>query len=387
MSKHKEARASEIERLVRRAATSSGVITLGGGLPAESQFPRSALAASFLRVVTRHNPSALQYGWAEGLAPLREWIARRLRARGASVSADDVIVTNGAQQAIAIAADLLVRPGQAIAVEPETYPAALDLFRARRLKVVSLGHGRASYVLPLVGNPGGRPLSSEARAAVARGSSPIIEDDAYGELRFISKAPPLFLAERRSRTFYVGTLSKTLCPGLRVGWLIPPASRRKGALRLKASGDLQANSLTQAVAEDYLARTDYDERLSQLRRFYGARAERLAAAVHRWLPGWRFQYPEGGFSLWLTTDAHVDEARFLKAAIAEGVSFDVGSMFEAQPSTANTDQPTRLRLCFSFVRAQDLATGVRRLATAWNRVARSARSKRRRPEGRRGEQG
>lgn len=362
-----EARAA-IEQLVRRAATSRGLISLGGGLPSERQFPKEALAASFVRVLGAHGSAPLQYGWAEGQETLRTWIAARMRARGAKVEADDIIVTNGAQQAISIATRLLLRSGDAIATEPATYPAALELFRERRLAVVPLGGGQASYVMPTISNPRGGRLTAAQQAVLVASNTPIIEDDAYGELRFAPRGAPPLLARLRERTFHVGTFSKTVCPGLRVGWLVAPRSHRTAARRAKQNDDLQANSLAQAVMDDYLAHTDYDQRLARLRRFYQARAERLAAAFERWLPSWRFRFPQGGFSLWLEADGVVDERLLLETAIKEGVSFDVGSTFQA--AAAQSGSPLRLRACYSYVDVGELATGVRRLARAWHRATR-----------------
>lgn len=352
------------EERARRASVSPGVINLGGGLPSEAQFPRKELAASFLRVVSAPRSAALQYGWAEGQASLRARIAARLNARGARVAPDDVLITNGAQQALSLATQLISRRGGTIGVEAATYPAALDLFRQRGITPVSLEAGRAHYVMT-VSNPLGQPLAPEARAAVLAAPGAIIEDDAYGDLLFTGKSPPLLLAESPERTYHIGTFSKTLCPGLRVGWLVAPPSRRDRARRLKEAEDLQANSLSQAVVSDFLAHDAFEERLAVLRRFYRARAGRLARAVRRALPSWEFQFPAGGFCLWIQADARADERRFLEAALREGVSFDAGSSFEPR---RRANQPARLRLCFSFEAPARFEDGARRLARAWARV-------------------
>jgi 2-aminoadipate transaminase len=324
---------------------------------------------------------ALQYGWVEGQEPLRKLVAQRLVARGARVQADDVIITNGAQQAISIAVQLVTGAGDSIGVQPASYPAALDLFRARKLALSTLEKGRASYVMPGVGNPDGRALPAKTRAALLSGRRPIIEDDAYGELRFSpTPGPPLLLNEQPARTYHVGTFSKTLCPGLRVGWLVVPPRRRAHALRLKQNDDLQSNSLSQAVLADYLAHNDFDARLVALRRLYRRRAQRLAEAVQKALPGWRFNFPEGGFCLWIEADAAVDETRFLELALAEGVTFDGGSAFHAQPVA---HRATHLRLCFSFEDPARFREGVARLARAWRRAQRQTSRKTSRPASRR----
>ena len=341
------------------------MINLGGGLPSDLQFPKKALAASFLRVLAEHSSSALQYGWAEGQQALRQHIAARLNARGADVVADDVIITNGAQQAISIAVELLLRPGDAVGVEDESYPAALAMFRRRGLSLAPLGRGRACYVMPSLNNPAGRVMGEDGRRKLVARRVPIIEDDAYGDLVFSSPAGRPLLADVPSRTYHVGTFSKTLCPGLRVGWLIVPAKQRRRALRIKESEDLQANSLGQAVVADLLAHDDFEARLATIRRFYRARAVRLATAVRRRLPSWRFEFPAGGFSLWLATDAPVDELAFLEAALDAGVAFDVGSTFQRAQQTGSC---AHLRLCFSFTPANTFPEGIARLAKVWRRI-------------------
>jgi 2-aminoadipate transaminase len=366
----------QLDELQRRAAADPRVIGLAGGLPNKGQFPRRALARSFLRAVRQAGTPALQYGWPEGSERLRAFVADRLRARGADVVATDVLITSGAQQAIAIALELTCRAGDRVAVDAETYPAALDLLRARRLRPVAradaLDGARAAYAMPALGNPRGLALDAAARGALLGSALPIIEDDAYADLRFDGPAPRPLLADAPGRVFHVGTLSKTLCPGLRIGWLVAPRRLRRRALVLKQGDDLQASSLAQAVVEQYLAGgadgpgTDFDARLVRLRRFYWRRAALLARALRRHLPGWRFAAPEGGFAIWAEADAVVDDVALLERALAAGVSFDPGSAF--RPSSAG--KPTAMRLCFSLAPATALDEGVRRLAAAWRRARR-----------------
>jgi 2-aminoadipate transaminase len=353
-----------IETLQRKAAADAGVIGLGGGLPADAQFPRKALVAAFLEALSSAGLPALQYGWPEGLASLREKIARRLNGRGMNVGPDDVIITNGAQQAIALSLELVCRPGQRIGVDAETYPAALDLFRSRGLRPhAGPGAFEALYSTPALANPRGTSLDGAARAQLLARRLPILEDEAYAELRFDGALAPPLAATAPQRVFLIGTFSKTLCPGLRVGWLVPPPRYRRRALRLKHDSDLQSNSLAQAIVDHVLAHDDFDERLVRLRRFYRRRASRLAAALKRHLPSWRFRFPEGGFTIWAEADDVVDEARFLAHATRHGVSFDPGSMFRADARTT----PTAVRLSFAAAPGPELEEAVRRLARAWSR--------------------
>lgn len=355
------------DALKRRAADTPGLISFAGGLPAPGEFPRAKLAASFVRALQNPSCPALQYGWPEGDEDLRAWIAGQLRRRGAQVARDDVIVTSGAQQAVSLAAQLLRGPRARMGVDRESYPGALDLFRELGATVVDDGsHVDAHYLMPAVSNPRGRKLSRSDRARVLSTLRPIIEDDAYADLSFDGTAPRPLLAEAPDRVFHVGTFSKTLCPGLRIGWLVPPRSLRAEILQLKQADDLQAASLPQAVLEDYLRTEDFDQRLVRLREFYGRRADRMERALRKHLPGWRFDPPAGGFAIWVEPDAEPNEAFLLAAAIEHGVAFDPGSLFRAHGAVS----PFALRLCFSSVACdEDLDEGVRRLARCWAEVA------------------
>lgn len=353
----------------RLAAARPSVIALGGGLPADALFPRASLARAFVRAMREPTATALQYAWPEGRERLRAFIAARLRARGAAVGADEVIVTSGAQQALAIAAQLLIRRGEAVLTDAETYPAALDLFRTRGGRPRApcdgssdAGDVRCCYVMPAIGNPRSRGMSAEARRALIARDIDIIEDDAYAELRFDGRVPPPLIAAERARVWHVGTFSKTLCPGLRVGWLVPPPAWRERALELKHASDLQSSSLGQTILELFLDTDDFESRLERARRFYAARATRLWRALKRWLPGWRAEAAEGGFALFAESDEPGDDAALLEIATAHGVSFDPGRIF--RPDEAET--PLALRLCFSSARAAELDEGVRRLARAWD---------------------
>jgi 2-aminoadipate transaminase len=356
-----------LDRLLRKRATAPNVLGLSGGLPAHIQFPRRQLVASFLRVIK--DSDALQYGWPEGMPRLREQIAQRLQARGARLAAEDVLVTNGAQQAIAIAAQLACKAGDRIGVDRETYPSALDLFRSQGLSPVVDPSARVAYAMPAVGNPGGRTLTAEARYdLIARLDRIVIEDDAYAELSFSGPPGPPLMAEAPSRTLHIGTVSKTLCPGLRVGWLVVPPRYRTRARRLKQANDLQAGGLAQSVVSDFMAHDDLDRRLVRLRRFYRARCHRLLEALARHAPFWRFETPIGGFSVWVETDAEAAEEAFLAGALDEGVSFDPGSSFRP----GETSSPLAFRLCYSATDVEQFDEAVRRLVRAWRRIQRPA---------------
>ena len=370
--------AAAIDALQRRAAADPRVTGLAGGLPAEAQFPKRALALSFLRALRKTGAPALQYGWVEGSETLRALVARRLRARGATTRDDEVIITSGAQQAIAIALELLSRAGDRVAVDAETYPAALELMRARRrVPVTDARRARLIYAMPAISNPRGLPLDAAGRRSLLAGDLPIIEDDAYAELQFAGPPPRPLIADAPGRVLHVGTFSKTLSPGLRIGWLVTPPRLRRRALRIKQASDLQASSLTQAILEDYLTGGDhgapapFDQRLVGLRRYYRARAAALARALRAHLPDWRFQAPQGGFAIWAEAGGpgagrRIDEVAFLKAAVAARVVFDPGSLFRASAASS----PLGIRLCFSTARPVEFEPAMRRLARVYRRACR-----------------
>lgn len=356
-----------LDALLRRAAATPGTIGFAGGLPSARQFPRRGMIAAFVGAVAPPEAAALQYGWPEGEATLRAWIATRLRGRGAPVAPEDVIVTSGAQQAIALAVQLTCRRGDRVAVDPESYAAALQLFRGRGLEpTTTLTGACAAYVMPALANPRGGSLGQAARERLHRARIPVIEDDAYADLPFGGAVPPPLLAQDRRRVFHVGTFSKTLCPGLRVGWLVPPPHLLRRALARKSEADLQANGLAQAILADFLGRTDFDARLRSLRRYYGRKARRLVDAVRRRVPSWRVAMPEGGFSVWVETDVAADEGAFLARAVDAGTSFDPGSWFRADAAVA----PLAFRLSFSAVDDDRIDEGVARLARAWRGASR-----------------
>jgi 2-aminoadipate transaminase len=339
-----------VTELQKQAAARPDVIGLAGGLPADELLPRAALARC-LAEVTASRDDALQYGWPEGTEQLRHWIAARLAARGAAIDPECIIVTAGAQQALAIAARLL---GGAIAVGDATYAAAIDAFIRSGAQVVASG-GTARYVIHGVSNPHGVELAD--RDALLASSEPLIVDEAYAELRFDGATPRPLLADAPDRTWHVGTISKTIAPGLRVGWLIPPAPHHAAALELKSAADLQTSSLSQAALARLLATTDYDALLARARAAYAERAAALSEALHRHAPSLRFREPEGGFSLWIETDRTGDDIALLRAMLDAGVMVDPGSAFCPGPR-----ETIAVRASYSNAAPCRLAEAARRLA-------------------------
>lgn len=341
--------------LQKQAAERDDVLGLAGGLPADELLPKDELARA-LAEVTSSREDALQYGWPEGVEQLRHWIAKRLAARGADVNPGRVIITAGAQQALAIVGSLA--KGHTIAVGDATYPAAIDAFTRAGARTVARD-GDLHYLIVGVSNPQGVPGDERL------GDTPVIVDEAYAELRFDGALPPLLLADAPDRVWHLGTISKTLAPGLRVGWLVPPPAAHEAALDLKHAADLQTASLSQAALARLLATLDYDAFVARARAVYESRAAALVEGLRRHAPALRFAEPEGGFSIWIETAERGDEVALLRAALAEGVMIDPGSAFRPTPSDT-----IAFRLSYSHVVPEQLDEGARRIAKMWERFVR-----------------
>jgi 2-aminoadipate transaminase len=356
-------RTRTIDGLLRGAAEREGVISFAGGLPDSETFPHKALAQAASDSVAGGS-EALQYTWPEGRLPLRTLIASRMRNRGAMVQPEDIIITNGAQDALALAMEVIGT--LEVQVSRVTYPGALDIFEGAQCAADSRRAQPVSYVMPVVSNPTGSTMTRDERATCLQ-SQVIIEDDAYAELLFSGPPPRPLLADAPDRVYFIGTFSKTLCPGLRVGWLIAPARMRTKVLALKATRDLQACGLSQALVERLLALPEFEPRLEKLRAHYRQRCDRLIdALVH--VPGLRFSMPKGGFSVWVETELPGSDASWLYAALENGVAFDPGRLFQAE---ADPGKPLAMRLSFSSVPIDQIAAGVARL----DKTLRSSRTR------------
>lgn len=360
---------TEHDRRLRVAAANPKVISFAGGLPDPALFPRRELTRAFIDTVNRRSCAGLQYGWPEGSAQLRCYVAERLVERGAHVEPDQVVITSGAQQAIFVVLHAALRRGATIGFEDESYPGALDAARAFGARLADIDEpANAYYLMPSLSNPRGCSLAAGARSALllrARNARAyLIEDDAYAETRFSASPLRPLLADAPERVFHIGTLSKTLCPGLRVGWVVPPKRFLRRILRAKQNNDLQANGLSQALVEGYLSQGGFEAHKQRARRNYRRRARRLSRALRHHLPWLRFDEPEGGFSLWLATDLHSSEEAVFDAAVREGVSLDMGRAFcRVAPKKLS------FRLCYSAVPEREIEEGVQRLARALQRVA------------------
>lgn len=361
-------------REILKVAERPDVLSFAGGLPAPELFPVEALARAHQRVFEREPGKALQYGVTEGHGPLKTWIAERMRGRGIVTSPETLLITNGSQQGIDLVARVLLEPGDTVLVENPTYLAALQVFAASQARVVPLGDDfeasvrehapKLIYLVSDFGNPSGAcwPLADRLSllAAAARHGVPVLEDDPYSELRFAGDAlPPLAALDTHGVVIYLSTFSKTLAPGMRLGWLHGPVELVRAATVAKQPADLHTSTLSQRAAAALFEDFDFDAHLTRIRVAYSERCEAMERALRRYLPQARWRTPEGGLFFWVRLPEGVnDDALFLRA-VEQKVAFVPGNAFFVGP-----ERHGFIRLNFSNRPPELIDEGLRRLGAA-----------------------
>lgn len=376
----RQLRPSTIREILKVTAQPE-IISFAGGLPAPELFPIDDVRAAADHVLTTMGPASLQYGPSEGFMPLREWIAEEVSRRGIRATATDVLVTNGSQQVLDLVGKLFLNPGDYVLTENPTYLAAIQAFQtleAKFMPVPTDEHGlipdaipelvakyrpKFLYTIPNFQNPTGVTLVGERRAALARIAAEhnllIVEDDPYGKLRYRgAEVPPIKHWDEANRVLYVSTFSKTIAPGLRLGWVIAPAEIFSQLLILKQASDLHTSSFDQRVAHSFLAQNDQEIHLNRIREAYGSRFDVMDAALKAEMPdGYVWTRPEGGMFLWITGPASLDGVELLQRAIKHKVAFVPGRDFF--PTEAGSNY---LRLNYSNSTPERIREGVARIA-------------------------
>lgn len=363
---------SSLIREILAAAQRPEVMSFAGGLPAQAMLPQVEWQAMPV--------SMGQYGMSEGEPELREAIAREARAIGVPCEASQVLIVSGSQQTLDLAAKLFIDPGTKVLVEAPTYLAALQpfqLFGADCLAVPQEADGPQldalreqlaqkpafGYLIPTFQNPSAVRYSEARRDAVAalfdEYGVPLIEDEPYRELVFDGgSATPIVSRLRKASWIYTGTVSKTLLPGLRVGFLIATPDLFPLLLRLKQAADLHTNRIGQWQALQWLGTQQYREHLAELRDFYRVRRDAMQSALLEHfaeLADW--QIPQGGLFFWLKLKQPLDTRTLLQPALAENVAFMPGEPFFVDPEQNHG----YLRLNFSHVAPERLGEGLQRL--------------------------
>jgi 2-aminoadipate transaminase len=366
-------------REILKVAEQPDVLSFAGGLPAPELFPAEAIAEAAASVLATEPSSALQYGVTEGHAPLREWVAARFTGQGVPTRADDILITHGSQQGIDLVARAFLDRGDRVVVEDPTYLAALQAFslcEAVPVPVASDDDGLCTealgeldgaeapslvYVVPTFQNPTGRSLAASRRRdlvrwATARGV-PILADEPYADIRFAGEPLPPLVAFDQDLVIQLGTFSKTLAPGLRIGWIRASEPIRKRLTTLKQASDLHTSTLNQRIIARLLETFDFEGHLGRVRETYRARHGAMHLALQEWMPkGTAWTRPEGGLFVWLSLPPGVHDLDVFQAAIARKVAVVPGSPFFVTPQPRG-----HLRLSFGNRSEAHIASGLRTL--------------------------
>lgn len=368
-------------REILKVAERPGIMSMAGGLPSPLTFPVEAIREACNRVLTDAPGPALQYAASEGYLPLREWVAARLSRPGYTVAPDQVLVTTGSQQGLELMAKAFIDAGAPIAVEQPTYLGALQAYEPYEPTYVSLSSDdegptadsvaslptrapgtRFAYLLPNFQNPTGHVYSEarrEAIVAVARERGlPLVEDNPYGDLWY-DEAPPRPLAARHPQgVLYLGSFSKVLAPGLRLGYVVSPGALYPKLLQAKQAADLHTSILNQRIVYEVLRTGMLDDHVPTIRARYRAQRDAMEAALEKHLTGIaRWIKPVGGMFFWLELREGLDAMALLPKAVEAGMAYVPGAAFYAQSPRANT-----LRLSFVTVSPEKIEQGIAALA-------------------------
>jgi 2-aminoadipate transaminase len=373
-----------IIREILKVTEQPGIISLAGGLPSPDSFPIDAMREATARVLRDTPREALQYASSEGLPALREWVAAMLRGHGQQVDAGQVLITTGSQQGLDLVGKVLVDPGSRVAVESPTYLGALQAFVPYEPVFTAVDcdddgplpealhtaeGARFLYLLPNFQNPSGRCMSEARRAAVvARAQAlnlPLVEDNPYGDLWFDAPPPPPLAARWPDGTVYLGSFSKVLAPGLRLGYVVAPAPLVPKLLQAKQAADLHTPGFNQRVVHEVIRDGFLDTHVPTIRARYQAQRDAMRAALEAHMPaGCHWTVPTGGMFFWVELPAGVDAIALLPKAVANGVAFVPGSAFFAEQARANT-----MRLSFVTVPPEQIERGIRALAETLKEAA------------------
>ncbi len=383
-------RASEIRELLK-LLDQPDILSFAGGIPDPGLFPAEQIQAGYDAILADPALSrqALQYSVSEGYLPLRQWIAERMTRDGMPCEPHNIMLTAGSQQALDLIGKLFVSPGDTVVVARPTYLGALQAFNGyepayrdlpegalQAPESTDLPHGALGYFVPDFANPTGVSLTLEEREGVLALADALdmtlVEDAAYRELRFIGESTPTLLALDiaraghidNARTMLLGTLSKTLSPALRIGWVCGPKAVIEKLVLLKQGADLHVSTINQMVAHRAVSE-GYDQHLHRLRGAYGAKGRVMLAALERTMPeGVTWSRPEGGMFVWIDLPEGIDGAALLARAIEEErVAFVPGAPFYAEVQKANA-----IRLSYSLPTDAQIEEGVERIARLIRKV-------------------
>jgi DNA-binding transcriptional MocR family regulator len=376
--------ASEVRALFA-VASRPEVVSLAGGMPFVRALPQDLVSDALDRVMRDSGPTALQYGSGQGVPALREQILEIMALEGISASSDDVVVTTGSQQALDLVAKLFIDPGDVILAEAPSYVGAIGVFRSYQATMVHLetdadglvpealaegirrirADGRTIkflYTIPNFHNPAGVTLSAERRPEIVRICAEagvlILEDNPYGLLHFDGPVPDALRSLNPEGIIYLGSFSKTLAPGFRVGWALAPHAIREKLVLAAEAAILCPSSFSQLVISQYLATADWKAQINEFRGVYRDRRDAMLDALGEHLPDLSWNVPNGGFYIWVTLPDDLDSKAMLPRAVTELVAYTPGTAFFADGNGRHN-----MRLSFCYPPPEAIRLGIRRLAT------------------------
>jgi 2-aminoadipate transaminase len=361
------------------------VISLAGGLPDTSTFPPESFAAQMTRIAQESSAQALQYGPTEGFAETKACIREVMAAEGMDPDPDDVIVTTGGQQAIDLVAKTLVDPGDVVIAEAPTYPGAVPVFCSYQAETVQVGvdddgmridelervlddlaaGGRRPkfiYTVPTFQNPAGVTMSADRRVRLVEIARErellVVEDNPYGLLRYEGEPlDPLYKLDGGDYVLYLGTFSKILSPGIRVGWLCAPPPVMEKVVLGKQASDLCTSTLTQYFVREYFGEGRWREYVGDLCGIYSERRDAMIESLERFFPeGTAWSHPEGGLFCWATLPGYIDTTDLLAKALRENVAFVPGAA-----AYVDGRGGSEMRLNFSASEPAEIREGIRRV--------------------------
>ncbi|MFJ6211713.1 PLP-dependent aminotransferase family protein [Lysinibacillus sp. NPDC092081] len=375
---------SSFIRNILKVTESEDVISFAGGLPNPISFPIEALKASANHAITENGSRLFQYSSTQGYAPLREYIAAKYqRVHGLDVHADDVFITTGSQQALELIGKVLINKGDGIVIEEPGYLGAIQAFTLSEptfygvtlendgLNLEELENAlqqpnvKFVYTVPNFQNPTGLTYSKEKRQQICEIMSKyedvaLIEDDPYGELRFQGEPLPYIGAGKLENSILLGSFSKTVTPGMRLGFII---TKNKELLEhietAKQATDLHTNIFSQYVIYDYLANNDYMEHVQKIIELYKNQADAMLNAMEEFFPAHvDYTRPEGGMFIWATMNNGASSVDIFQKAMDQKVAFVPGDPFYTSKTGVNT-----MRLNYTNATPEVIREGIKRLGS------------------------
>lgn len=370
-------------REILKVALDPSVISFAGGLPNRELFPVDEIRAATDTVFKLHGRDIFQYGNSEGFVQLREYLAERYRQkRNLDISASDILITSGSQQGLDLLGKIFLNDGDGMIIEEPGYLGAIQAFSIYQPKFVSIPvsdqgidtqklrqvvaceQPKLMYTVPNFQNPSGISYSQATRNEVAKiigGTQTIlIEDDAYGELRFTGQSQQCLKELIPDNTVLLGSFSKTVIPGFRLGWIVAPKAIMEKLIIAKQATDLHTSHFTQSILYHYLKENDVDRHIDTIRKAYGNLCQAMINSIERHFPtGVACTRPEGGMFLWAELPEGTTSLELFDLAVKENVIFVPGDPFYVKQTGTRT-----LRLNFSCVDEATIENGIEKLGTA-----------------------